>query len=100
MIVSVVPACHKFRVNGKNLYAWCAADALFLPKILNATAEIESQDPVTGDLIRLTATPNGVSGFKPGTYFSLVGPGMVPEAESKAAGIDGSLCSHIDFSRT
>ncbi len=29
-----VPTPHRFRVGGRDLYAWCALDALFLPGLL------------------------------------------------------------------
>lgn len=45
--LSTVPTDHRFDVNGHTLWTWCAADTLFLPKLLDATASVESKDPDT-----------------------------------------------------
>lgn len=35
---------HRFSINGRTLWAWCAQDSLFLPELLGETAEVESRD--------------------------------------------------------
>ena len=45
---------HLFKVDGRQLYTWCAWDTLFIPQILGRTAEVESPCPVTGETIRLS----------------------------------------------
>ena len=63
--LTLVPTPHKYRANGHDLYAWCAADTISFPSILNHTAVIESPDPVSGEIVRLTVTPDGVEGLNP-----------------------------------
>ncbi len=36
---------HRFKVNGRQLYTWCAWDSLFIPELLGKTAEVESPVP-------------------------------------------------------
>src|SRR5262249_9346036 len=38
---------HKFQVNRQPLSTWCALDALFLPILLDQTAEVTDRCPVT-----------------------------------------------------
>src|SRR5258707_8219500 len=56
---------HKFRVNGHNLATWCALDALFLPILLDQTAEVIDHCPVTHTPIHLTVSPNAVEKYQP-----------------------------------
>lgn len=63
--LSTVPTDHRFIVNGRNLWTWCAADTLFLPELLGATASVESKDPVTGEPITLTVSPTTVETSQP-----------------------------------
>ena len=63
--LTLVPTPHKYRANGHDLYAWCAADTISFPSILNHTAVIESPDPISGEIVRLTVTPDGVEGLNP-----------------------------------
>lgn len=56
---------HRFEVEGKILYTWCAWDSLFLPELIRMTARVESSCPVTGARIRLTVSPEGVQECHP-----------------------------------
>ena len=51
---------HQFTVDGVALRTWCAGDTLFLPAMLGRTADVESASPLTGELIRLTVSPDGI----------------------------------------
>ncbi|MDI3313371.1 MAG: organomercurial lyase MerB [Mycobacterium sp.] len=60
------PTPHKFSVDGKQLYTWCAPDTLIFPAVIGRTAHIESPCPTTGTIIRLTVDPDaGISGLQP-----------------------------------
>jgi alkylmercury lyase len=52
---------------GRQIYAWCAADAIMFSIFLKSNAVIESPDPISGDKIRLIATPAGVKDLEPNT---------------------------------
>lgn len=65
--LSVVPTGHRFEVEGRTLWTWCGADTLFLPELLDATARVESKDPVTEAPIELTVAPAAVESIDPDT---------------------------------
>ena len=56
---------HRFKVEGKQLYTWCAWDSLFIPQILGQTAYVESTCPTTGERISLTVSPDRVQEVSP-----------------------------------
>jgi alkylmercury lyase len=56
---------HRFTVDGRRLFTWCAADTLFLPSLLGRTASIESHSPVSPATIRLTVSPRRVEAVDP-----------------------------------
>ncbi len=56
---------HRVRVGGKELYAWCALDTLFIPGLLGEEAEVSSTCPGSGEPVRITVTPDGVRDFSP-----------------------------------
>jgi alkylmercury lyase len=56
---------HKLRVGGKDLYAWCALDTLFIPGLLGEIADVESVCPTTGEPIRLRISPECVETCEP-----------------------------------
>lgn len=64
-VLSFVPTQHRITLNGNQLYAWCAYDAIYVPGVVGTTARIASEDPISGDPIRLTITPAGVSEIRP-----------------------------------
>jgi alkylmercury lyase len=51
---------HRFEVDGKTLYTWCAYDALFLPELIGKPARVTSKDPVTGEQVSLRVHPDRI----------------------------------------
>ena len=67
---------HAVRVAGRDLYAWCALDTLFIPGLVGATAEIESRGPSGDERFRLTVSPERVESCEPdGVWLSVFLPG-------------------------
>ncbi len=94
--LSIPPTQHRFRVNSKTLYAWCALDAIFLPAFLGKTAEIESTDPVNNETIRLTITPNGIASMYPDdVVLSIATPGV--SCTYDRVGRDSEVCGQMHF---
>lgn len=57
--VTLVPTRHRFQIDGKSLYIWCAFDTVLFPPSLRAEARVQSTCPVTGHPITFVATPEG-----------------------------------------
>lgn len=94
------PTPHRFRVNGRQLYTWCALDALFIPGLLGETAQVESTCPTTGAAIRLTVAPDGVRAYSPReTVLSISVPGLScrSEAGDQSTGPTSDTCSQMHF---
>lgn len=73
-VLSLTPTDHRISMDDKQLYAWCAYDAICTPGIVGKPAQIESQDPVTGATLKMTITPAGVENVRPsGAVVSIVG---------------------------
>jgi alkylmercury lyase len=56
---------YRFTVNGNQMTAWCAQDTLFLPVMLQRTATVESESPLSKEKIRMTVGPEGVQEVSP-----------------------------------
>lgn len=50
---------HRYRVDGRDLFTWCAGDTLLFTAILGQHARVASTCPATGTPIRLDLHPNG-----------------------------------------
>ncbi|MFQ5569517.1 MAG: alkylmercury lyase MerB [Rhodothermales bacterium] len=99
VVLTLNPTSHRFRVKGGDLYAWCALDTLFLPAYLEETAQVESTCPVTGETIRLTITPTGVTSYSPeSTVVSIVDPSKVSCCSTR--GPQSAVCSQMHFFRS
>lgn len=74
--ITLRPTSHKFAVDGRQLYTWCALDTLFFPAVIGRRAHVESSCHATGAPIRLTVDPaTGVAALDPATaVVSLVIP--------------------------
>ena len=92
--LAIAPMPHRLRVDGRNLYAWCAWDTLFLPALLGTGAEVESSCRATGAPVRLTVTPHNV---KPAEPAELSVSFLLPGAEAMSANIITSFCHYVHF---
>jgi alkylmercury lyase len=63
--LSLVPTAHRVRIDGRELFTWCATDAVMLPVLLGAPVTVESTCPATSAPIHLTVTPAGVDAAAP-----------------------------------
>lgn len=62
--------------------------------VLGQRAEITSPCPVSGVLVRLTVTPQGIARLDPpGVLVSLV----VPDAAAACRDVRGAFCGHVHF---
>jgi alkylmercury lyase len=90
--LTLVPTRHHIHIKDNDLFAWCAFDTMLIPALVGDTADIESPDPLTGEIIHLTVSPFGVKEFNPATtVLSMV----VSGAES--TGPESDFCSQTHF---
>lgn len=92
-VLTTVPTNHRILLNGHTMYAWCSYDAIYIPGILGKSAEIESTDPITGQNIRLSVAPDGVTEYHPsGTVVSVVAGDAI-----SSTGPNSPRCSQMLF---
>jgi len=94
--LAVAPMHHTFAVNGRTLWTWCAWDSLFIPEILGQPARVESADPETGQVVRLTVTPDGVESADPEVVVSF----LLPDSsafDKSAANVMATFCHFVFF---
>jgi alkylmercury lyase len=103
LALTLNPTPHRFIINGRTLYTWCALDAVFMPGLLGVTAEVESTCPTTGKLIQLTISPDGIEAFTPETaVLSIAVPGLSCRREDDDASKDktgpkSDSCNQMHF---
>jgi hypothetical protein len=59
------PTAHRVLLNGREVYAMCAIDALGIAPMLGEPIEVLSRDPLTGDEIRVELAPEGDGDWQP-----------------------------------
>jgi alkylmercury lyase len=89
--ITLRPTPHRFTVDGRPLYTWCALDTLLFPAILGRPAQVESPCHTTGHPIRLSVEPDRVTGVEPETaVVSIVTPDDLTSVRT-------SFCNHVHF---
>jgi alkylmercury lyase len=94
--LTLMPTTHRLQIGARQMFTWCAWDALFIPGLLRATtARVESTCPASGEIVRLTVTPSGALALgagEPVVSFTL------PDANDCAESAERSItcfCSHV-----
>ena len=88
---------HRFEVDGRTLWTWCAWDSLFIPEILGRSARVTSPDPETGETVRLVVSPDRVELVVPdGTVVSFIQP-EAQVFDAGAANVMAKFCHFVFF---
>lgn len=88
------PTGHRLRVDGRDLYTWCAWDTLFLPALLEARATVESVCRGSGRPVRLAIGPSAIEAADPeGLSVSF----LLPDPAGMRADPIASFCCHVHF---
>ncbi len=88
---------HRLRVDGRDLYTWCAWDTLFLPALLDTKADVLSVCRGSGEPVELTVGPSAVESAHPaGLWVSF----LLPETEAVRANPVASFCHYVHFFRS
>ncbi len=89
---------HKFFIDGRTFYAWCAWDALFLPPMLRQAARVESTCLQTGLTTTAEVTPEGVASCLPANAVLSI---LVPESNNlelnSFEAVRSSFCCNVHF---
>ncbi|NKE70233.1 organomercurial lyase MerB [Candidatus Manganitrophus noduliformans] len=90
--ITLNPTRHRFEVNGRKLFTWCAMDTLIFPMILNQTARVASTCPATGITVRLTVTPGGVEHLEPADAVV-----SLPKLSETCCDVRANFCNQVHF---
>jgi len=92
--LTIRPTTHRLHVDGRELYAWCAWDTLFLPALLGRTAEVSSVCRGSGESVRLTVNSRKVDSAAPeGLAVSF----LVPDADAVRTDVITGFCHYVHF---
>ncbi|HEV2545718.1 MAG TPA: organomercurial lyase [Stellaceae bacterium] len=95
--LAAAPMHHRFEVNGRSLWTWCAWDSLFIPEILGRPARVTSPDPENRELVRLTVTPDRIESVEPGDAVISFTRLDAEAFGTSATNIMASFCHYIFF---
>ena len=88
---------HRFQVDGRTLFTWCAWDSLFIPSIIQLEAEVDSPVPEGRARVRLRVAPDRVKDVQPRTAVMSF---LLPSAQTfqaDALKAMASFCHYIFF---
>ena len=94
--LTLKPTPHRFDVEGKELFTWCAFDTLFFPALLGRTVTIRSTCPRSGDEIRLTVRPDGIEAVHPAEAVVSI---VLPDAAATRSDVRGAFCNQVHYFR-
>jgi alkylmercury lyase len=95
--LAAAPMHHRFEVDGRTLWTWCAWDSLFIPEVLGRSARVESANPENGKIVRLLVSPDRIESAEPE---SAVVSFLLPDAhdfDTSAANVMAKFCHFVFF---
>jgi len=92
--LAIPPMAHRFHAEGgEPIHAWCALDPFLIVPVIGRAARVESNDPVSGEPIAMTVTPNEITDVSPA---SVVVSFLVPDKPFDQEVIQ-SFCNFVHF---
>lgn len=93
MGISLEETPHRMEVDNAALYAHCAWDTLFLPRLIGGTARVRSKCRQTGEPVSLIVSPEAIEELSPRPAVVSM---LVPE-HGFGLDVTGSFCHHVHF---
>jgi hypothetical protein len=92
--LAIPPMAHRFHAEGgKPIHAWCALDPFLIVPVIGRAARVESKDPISGERIAMTVTPNEINDVSPA---SVVVSFLVPDKPFDQEVIQ-TFCNFVHF---
>lgn len=88
----LAPAWHRIEVGDVALFGCCALLAHAAPMLLDRAVTVESVDPISRGLVRITIDRTGVTACSPAGAVATM---PTPAEPGTRAGVRASFCSHI-----
>lgn len=95
--LTIVPTQHRFHVQGRTLFTWCALDTLMYPTLIRQPADVASPCPITGQLIRVAASSAGLECVDPPTAVVSI---IIPRPDSGQPCDRDGFCRQVHFFST
>lgn len=89
--ITLSPTPHRFEVDGRQLYTWCALDTLIFPAVIDRPAHITSPCHATGIPVRVEVTPQRVVSVAPADAVVSI---LTPDGHT---GARSAFCDHVHF---
>jgi alkylmercury lyase len=89
--ITLNPTPHRFEVDGRRLYTWCALDTLIFPAVIDRPARITSPCHATGIPVRVVVTPQRVVSVEPADAVVSI---LAPHGGSP---VRSAFCNHVHF---
>jgi alkylmercury lyase len=98
--LAAAPMHHRFEMEGRTLWTWCAWDSLFIPEILGRSAHVTSADPENGEIVSLVVAPDHVESAVPETAVVSFIELDAPVFQGSAANVMANFCHFVFFFST
>jgi len=63
--LTLLPTVHRLEIGHRTLFSCCALWAHVVPKVVDATVRVESVDPYSREIVKLSISPEGVETARP-----------------------------------
>jgi hypothetical protein len=90
--IQLTPTMHRIEVDGIALFSCCAVTAHLVPDLTQRPAIVESVDPVSRQVVRLTVTTEGVQSVEPG---DAVGTLVRTDLRGVMENVGVTFCRHV-----
>lgn len=90
--MTLEPTLHRLEIEGKVVFSCCALWAHVIPKLVGRLAKVESVDPASRRVVRLSISPKGIAALDPPEAMATL---AVADSGSVDDGVEAAFCRHV-----
>jgi alkylmercury lyase len=90
--MTLTPTQHRLDIGPATTFGCCALWAHTIPRLVGLTARVESEDPMSGEPVHLSISPNGLESVETHGAVAVL---AVAEPQAIETNVAAAFCSHV-----
>lgn len=90
--MTLEPTLHRLEIGGRIVFSCCALWAHVIPRLVGRPVSVQSVDPTSRQVVRLSISPTGVTALDPPQALATL---AVADSGSIGSDVESAFCRHV-----
>ncbi|HSR52932.1 MAG TPA: organomercurial lyase [Acidobacteriota bacterium] len=90
--MTLEPTLHRLEIGGRIVFSCCALWAHVIPRLIERPVSVESVDPASRQVVRLSISPTGITALDPPRALATL---AIADSGSIESDVESAFCRHV-----